>query len=108
MIMMKMKLLVIFVIIFMVVLLIPNNKDNNELISIEQPIEIINCSVNNKYYEYNVFYKDNKYVVLSNEYLLSDIETNTEEELRNIIESIFVNKNGKCYVDTIENIEINF
>lgn len=106
--MMKKKILFGLVIIFGVILLISSDKDNSVLISMEQPIEIINCSVNNKYYEYNVFYKDNKYVVLSNEYLLSNLETNTEEELRNIIESIFVNKNGKCYVDTIENIEINF
>lgn len=105
---MKKKLFVILFVMLFIVILIAKKDDDNTLISIEQPIEIISCNINNRSYEYNVYYKDDKYKVLSNEYLLSDIETNTEEELRNIIESIFVNKNGKCDVDTIENIEINF
>lgn len=105
---MKKKIFFILFVMCFVVILILKKDDDNILISIEQPIEIISCNINNKNYEYKVFYKDGKYKVLSNEYLLSDIETNTEEELRNIIESIFINKNGKCNVDTIENIEINF
>lgn len=104
---MKKKILLLIIIIIIIILK-PKNKIDNNIAIIEQPIEIINCNINNKNYEYKIFYKNNKYIAITNEYLLSNIETNTEEELRNVITSIFDNKNGTCYIETIKNIELDF
>ena len=99
---MYMKKVKIFIVslplIFMI--LIIGYRNNNSYIN-DNVIVTLNCNLNNKIYTYEIIYDidNNLYKIKPNNSLLIEIQKSSEEELENIINNIFISKNGSCIID---------
>ena len=82
--------------IFLIIGFRNNNSYNNDNV-----IVTLNCNLNNKLYIYEIIYDNdnNLYKIKPNNSLLIEIQKSTEEELENIINNIFISKNGSCIID---------
>lgn len=83
--------------IFLIIGFRNNNSNNNN----DNIIVTLNCNLNNKLYTYEIIYDNdnNLYKIKPNNSLLIEIQKSSEEELENIINNIFISKNGSCIID---------
>ena len=75
-----------------------------------KPIETINCTLNNKIYSFNIFFDEENlvYKTGTNENLIIPFIYKTEEEISNMIISIYENKGAVCNSSSSFDIEIDF
>ena len=75
-----------------------------------KPIETINCTLNNKVYSFDIFFDEENlvYKTETNENLIIPFIYKTEEELSNMITSIYENKGAVCNSSSSFDIEIEF
>lgn len=99
---------VIFPVVLTIIFIISKNINNNK--NIETPIEIINCKLNNKTYSFDVYFDSDNlvYKTGTNESLNEPFIYKTEEEIKNVITSIYENKGAICTTYSNYNIEIDF
>ena len=75
-----------------------------------KPIETINCTLNNKVYSFDIFFDEENlvYKTGTNENLVIPFIYKTEEEISNMITSIYENKGAVCNSSSSFDIEIDF
>lgn len=75
-----------------------------------KPIETINCTLNNKIYSFDIYFDEENlvYKTGTNENLIIPFIYKTEEELSNMITSIYENKGAVCNSSSSFDIEIEF
>lgn len=75
-----------------------------------KPIETINCTLNNKIYSFDIFFDEENlvYKTGTNENLIIPFIYKTEEEISNMITSIYENKGAVCNSSSSFDIEIDF
>ena len=85
----------------LLIFLIIGFRNNNSYNNNDNIIVTLNCNLNNKLYTYEIIYDNgnNLYKIKPNNSLLIEIQKSSEEELENIINNIFISKNGSCIID---------
>ena len=75
-----------------------------------KPIETIYCTLNNKVYSFDIFFDEDNlvYKTGSNESLTVPFIYKTEEEISNVIKSIYENKGAVCNISSSYEIELDF
>ena len=65
--------------------------------------------MNNKEYIYDIIYNEtnHKYIILNNKTLKNDVSYDTEEEVKNLITTIFQNKGATCTIDSNDKIDLD-
>lgn len=83
---------------------------NKSKLIYNKPIETINCTLNNKVYSFDIFFDEENlvYKTETNENLIIPFIYKTEEELSNMITSIYENKGAVCNSSSSFDIEIEF
>lgn len=107
---MKKKRYIIFIFPIVLTIIIIISKKNNNNKFLETPIETINCKLNNKTYSFDIYFDSVNlvYKTGTNESLNKPFIYKSEEEIKNIITSIYENKGATCTTYSNDNIEIDF
>ena len=107
---MKNKLYILLIILIIIGFIFTYLIFNKSKLIDNKPIETINCTLNNKVYSFDIFFdeEDLVYKTSINENLIIPFIYKTEEEISNLITSIYENKGAVCSSSSSFDIEIEF
>ena len=107
---MKNKLYILLIILIIIGLISTYLIFNKSKLIDNKPIETINCTLNNKVYSFDIFFDEENlvYKTGTNENLIIPFIYKTEEEISNMITSIYENKGAVCSSSSSFDIEIEF